>query len=696
MIRTQSTWTVGISLLLVTACGSGNGGDDVMDSGQVDAADIIVLDDGADLSNQPDTPQDDVTDTGTDTGPSYQNPIPAITDPLPLRVGVAEVTMPVPVGINTAGYGATSGAKTPFVEDFLGTDSIWMHPDFKIVFLEGGMGRLILIRSDTVGFASPVWTALVQRLEARTGLDFSNELIVGGTHTHSGPGRLIVGAMEVLADKFFPQFFDRLTNTLTDTIVEAYEDLEPARFGYTIAHDSKMHHDRRCNNPDLEEPDLPLLRFDDLEGKTKALVMTYAVHGTVLSSGMHHLSQDVYGGVERKVQEMFDYHVPVIMFNSWGGDMSPGDPLAPTVQGPHSDIHGSYTKCEGIGNRAVQTVSAVFDDIVMKDQADISSITLWAPMNREALGYEDGEFPYEWGAVYCGGGGDGNCWDGEPDPIPDLDKACLFFPEELPAPDRTLFTVGRIGDLFFTTFPGEAVTQIGIDLRDAISVEAGGLDVAFIGYSQDYIGYATPEWDFYQGGYEAAGAIWGPKQGDYLTARILETAKKFLDPEYELSWDMPDPATPPSTDDVDPWVPTESDEPGAVMTQVAPNYGITDTVIFQVSGGDPWLVAPRAFLEIKDGENFIPFKRNNGTQVDSYGYEFSLYLDPQPGYFDDPDAASRTFAWEFRMPITRVADQVSPITPGTYRLTVKGPYADDDGEIKDFQTTSDSFEIAED
>lgn len=690
MVRRSVHLAGGILLFLALGCGgSDDGGPDGIDPGGPDVkedsgpADIPVED-----SLLTDSPGDTV-----DAGPTWPNPIPPITETLPLRVGVAEKTMPVPVGINTAGYGGTSGVKTPFIENFLGTTAVWEHPDFKVVFVEGGMGRLIFVRSDTVGFASPVWQALIVRLAARTGQDFSNELIVGATHTHSGPGRLIVGAMEVLADSFFPQFFDRIVDTLVDTILAAYDDLEPARFGYTIAFDSEMHKDRRCQNPILEAPDMPILRFDDLEGNTRAVLMTYAVHGTVLSASMHHLSQDVHGGIERKVQEMFDSYVPVLLFNSWGADMSPGTPLPPTNPGPYSDVDGSYTTCEGIGNRAVQTISGVWDSIDMKDEADLSSLTLWVPLNRDALGYEDGEFPFEWGAVYCGGGSDTNCWTGEPTPIPDLDKGCLFFPEELPAPDRTLLTVGRLGDLMFATFPGEAVTQIGIDLRDEISKETGGLDVAFFGYAQDYIGYATPEWDFYQGGYEAAGAIWGPKQGDYLKARILETAKKLIDDSYPLSWESPGPVEAPGTDGFAPWKATASTNPGVVSTQVLPEYGLTDVVEFAFAGGDPWLIAPRVFLEMKEGGDFVPFLRKNGSKVNSHGYEFSMHFREEPNYFDAPHAAERTFTWTIRLPITRVADQITPVTPGTYRLRVTGHYGNADGSVGELEAMSDEFVV---
>lgn len=696
MRMTKRRWSgcIGVLFVVLAGCQSSGSGcpsdlgvrDVARPDTEQDATwtDVEPMDPGDQATNDLDQDRDplDMADIGTteiavDVPQEVvvpTDPIPPITKPVPLRVGVAVLPMPVPVGINTAGFGAQSGQKTPFTVDFPGTDSVYMHPNIKAVFVEGGLGRLVFLRLDTVGISSTARESILSRLRTRTGYDFGNELLVGGTHTHSGPGRMMVGAFEIIIDRFFPEFYDRMMNAAADAVVQAYHDLEPARFGYAFAFDSLLHSDRRCENPDLEAGDMPLLRFDRLDGRPKAVVLTYAIHGTVLGADMHHLSQDVSGAIERKIEEGFDDPVPVLFFNSWAGDMAPGTPLPPSDPGPYSTIPGAYTKCEGLGNRAAQTAWAVLPTIPMKEHADVASLTVWIPLNREVIGYGTDEFPYPLGAVYCGGGAGGSCWSGEPQPIAGLDHACLFFPPDMPAPDRTLVTVGRIGDLAFSTFPGEAVTQIGMDLRDEIAVLSGGLDVAIFGYTQDYTGYSTPEWDWWQGGYEAAGAIWGPKQGDYLKARILDAARSFFQPGTPLPFTPPPPSTPPDQ----PFAArgaTGSKDPGQVVQDVLVQYGRTDTAVFAFAGGDPWLGTPVVELQREDGNGFQPFLRSNGTRVTSDGYEFSLHLDPDPSYYKEPQAPARRFVWTARLPLKRVADQRTPLTPGTYRLVATFPYS---------------------
>ena len=622
-------------------------------------------------------------------------PLSDLTSPVPFKAGAAVVRMPAPLGVCTAGFGPSGGARTPFTNKFPGTWTIFMHPQFRAVALEGGMGRLVIIRCDMVGALSGARQTVVKKLKAATGHDFSNELILSGTHTHSGPGRLATGIFAFLLDTFWPEFYDRITNAMAMAALQAIQAMKPAKFGWVMASDSLIHHDRRCENPELEDPQMPLLRFDDLDGNTIALILVYAVHGTILSEHLHHLSRDVAGGIEEKIQEKIGGSFPVLFINSWAADMGPGEALNETAKDKSSpDIPDQYTKIEGIGNRAAKTVSTVWNTFKFTTDVNIKSQTFWIPLNREAIGYKDDEFPYKYGAVYCTG--DGPCWQDGEDPdanrIKGLDHACIPFQKDLSGPDRTLFTVGRINNLYFATWPGEAVTSIGEDIRDYLLKKKADAGFAFFGYSQDYTGYSTPEWDWWLGGYEASGAMWGPKQGDYITARIHDGLDGFLTGSLPPDLQATAPIEEPEYSYDTSFVPTPSTDPGVVVTDVNAVYGLLDTVQFDVNGGDPWLLAPVAVLNKRDGNTFKPMMKTDGKPFDSNGYEFFVSLTVDPTYTTkNPD--TRKFTWKFTMPITRAQAEVTPITPGDYKLTVTGKYIDKDGEIKSFTASSKEFSI---
>ena len=107
-----------------------------------------------------------------------------------LRVGLATARMPVPVGIGTVGYGGFGATDpSPFAELYPATERVHGHPDFRVMALSRGDGfEIIFVRADTVGVFQQLRQAVLKELEQRTGRNLDSVLVMGATHTHSGPG----------------------------------------------------------------------------------------------------------------------------------------------------------------------------------------------------------------------------------------------------------------------------------------------------------------------------------------------------------------------------------------------------------------------------------------------------------------------------------------------------------------------------
>ena len=66
------------------------------------------------------------------------------------------------------------------------------------------------------------------------------------------------------------------------------------------------HSDRRCEDGlDYTNDDAPIVAFER-DDEIQAIVMSYAIHGTVLGIDDLTLSQDVSGGIERAIEDRFD------------------------------------------------------------------------------------------------------------------------------------------------------------------------------------------------------------------------------------------------------------------------------------------------------------------------------------------------------------------------------------------------------
>lgn len=619
------------------------------------------------------------------SGCQGDEPVAQAPPPGPLEVGHAQARMPVPVGIGTVGYGGFGvGNTTPFSEIYPGTERIHNHPDLRVVVVSRGPGHeLVFVRTDTVGVFQQLRREVVLELQRRMGRDLDDALILAATHTHSGPGRIVDagGPFDLIADRFFPEFYDRMVDAIADTVEAAYADLTPGRVGITAAYTDEGHGDRRCEDGlDYENGTLPMIAIEQ-EGELSALMLAYAIHGTVLDIDALTLSQDVSGAIEQAVEDRFDHPVQVQMMNAWGADMSPSHPQLDTQAAVA--VPEGYEQMEAVGQVLADAVEAELGSLVWFDEPEVVANTLRVPINRDVLEYDPVVFPFTWGAVYCTGVSD--C-----DPattIEGLDRACVPFPEDYPAPDQTVFTAGRLGSLELVTFPGEPGTLLAEQVMSEIAAQGGG-DVLFMGYAQDFLGYAILEDDWWQGGYEASGALWGPRQGEYLAQRAVE-AWSFAHVLRLPQHPEPDPVEPFGTGSYTPRTATAPIELGAVLSDVAPTYGPEDEVRFVVSGADPWIGTPLATLQAADG---APVLRPNGRPWDSDGQAFWVELQTDPSYSDDLEAPTRSFQWQFVLPVRHAVAAAGPELAGSYRISVALP----DGTGGTVEAVSSPFEVTPD
>ncbi len=598
--------------------------------------------------------------------------IPA-PEPGELVAGLAEARIPAPLGIGTAGNGPfdAPSSNSPFADIYPATTRLHGHPEISVVALSRGAGfEVVFVRVDAVGMFQQLRRAVVLELEERLGRSMDDALVLGATHTHSGPGRVIDGGgiFDLIADSFFPEYYQRLVDTIADTVEAALADAAPARVAHAMAASDDAHSDRRCEDGGEDEdgyqnPTLPVLAVER-DGRIEALVMSYAIHGTVLGIDELTLSQDVSGAIEEAVEDRFDHPVQALLFQSWGADMAPGNPDVASTE--VDGLPEGYAKMARIGSTVADAVESVTVDLDWDEAPEIRMHTHRHPIDRTWIGYDDETFPYEYGAVYCAA--DEDCDPATSDP--DLDQQCVPFNEDYPAPNQTLMTAGVIGGLHLQTFPGEPGTRLAERVLDDIAAQHGDLDVMFLGYAQDYLGYSILEDDWWQGGYEASGALWGPQQGEYLVGRAVDTFRRMFDRDTFDTLE-PDHITPFSLGELDDWPVEGALEVGTFQIDANTGYGPDEIVSVTVNGTDPWLGAPVATLQSADG---TPISRPGGQPVTSEGYAFWLDLVPDPAYDDAAHPTTRTFAWTVSMPVTRPVDGALPA--GDYRLSIAIPTQD--------------------
>lgn len=572
--------------------------------------------------------------------------------PGPFVAGSATVRMSVPLGIGTAGYGFAGAPSnpSPYADLYPGTDRIHGHPTFTALALSRGEGfELILVRSDMIAVVQQLRDAVVAELLQRTGRDLDDALVIGATHTHAGPGRFIQGGLfHLIADHFVPAFYTGLVSSMADAVEQAIADQSPAELGVAIAQAPGGHSDRRCEDGVERTNDALGLLAVRKEGRVTALVLNYAIHGTVLDTEDFTLGKDVAGAIEEHVARTFDHPVDVMMFNAWGGDVAPSAAGTPP-EVPLSPLPGGYDAMDEIGLYVASAVQEAMPALAWSAEPPLQARSYRYPIGHESIGYDWGEFDYDWGAVYC------DTPDATCDEVlvhPDLVDGCIPFPEDSPAPSQSVLTVGQVGPAHFTTWGGECGTELAEQAMAAMRGHDGVEQVLFLGYADDYLGYQLTYDDWWHGGYEASGGMWGPRQGEYMARVQGEAFAHWIGDMEALPFE--EPAPPPAFDLAGGVVWTWEDalDAGTVFAQPAASYPATGVATFAVRGSDPGLGAPVAVLQREVGAEWQDVDGDDGRSWDSDGQGFWVDLSVAPTYEETPGPVPRTFLWTFSMPLT--------------------------------------------
>jgi hypothetical protein len=200
----------------------------------------------------------------------------------------------------------------------------------KVLVLETGESRLAIVTMDLGSMVS-------QNLQGEVATKLKIPvLLLSASHTHSGPAFLPYGSSPA-SDAAATSYLTELEGKIFKAVQEASQSMFPARLGIArgaiqLGYNRLLLRDdgrARALFDNLErvpygpvDPEFVLLRVDDANGNSRALLVHYATHAVVLGPTNCKYSADYPGVLQRKLeQELKDTQV---MFVQGGaGDVNP-------------------------------------------------------------------------------------------------------------------------------------------------------------------------------------------------------------------------------------------------------------------------------------------------------------------------------------------------------------------------------------
>jgi neutral ceramidase len=308
------------------------------------------------------------------------NPAPAAE----FRAGVAVRVITPAEPMWLAGYGARDHPSEGKVHD--------LH--VKALALEdAGGGKLVLLTSDLVGLPRSLSEAVAAAVQKRTGLP-RDRLLLTCSHTHCGP--VLRGSLNDMYDmppeeerKIAP-YTDHLQGWMVEVIVEALQDLKPARlllgkgtarFAVNRRQPTPKGIINGINPNGPVDHDVPVLRVETPEGKLRAVVFGYACHNTTMQ--FYQWCGDYAGFAQAYLEEKYPGALALFWIGC-GADANPlprsklelcqqyGRELADAVDGV---LARTMTPVHGMSTARYATIAIPFDPLPAKEmlQADLLS-----------------------------------------------------------------------------------------------------------------------------------------------------------------------------------------------------------------------------------------------------------------------------------------------------------------------------------
>ena len=357
----------------------------------------------------------------------------------------------------------------------------------RAVVLEQGATKAAIVSVDALGFPS----VLVQRAAKKVNDIPLQNIVVGATHTHSGPDFYAFpdGKGGHTGDL---KYIDRVCELMAEAINEAAAKVQASTVRVATG---KVEGQVAYNYYAIElyDPRAGILQFTNTEGKTIATLVNYAIHPEVLGNEVGALSPDLIGPlcdrIESKVGGM------AIFMNGAQGGMITADnrdlsKIADPLAGRWTDKR-EWSECLRIGEKladeALRIISTAEPIAEVPLQCEHRMVEF--PVDSDAL----------WGVVQY---------------------SPLNYPRNENRTISSRVNLIQIGPARIATIPGEALPNIGFYLKRKMSGEHNLL----FGLTNDAFGYILTEVDFSSfSRYDYVSRVsLGEKTGTILIKNILE------------------------------------------------------------------------------------------------------------------------------------------------------------------------------
>lgn len=188
-----------------------------------------------------------------------------------LTAGFSKVSISPPIGAPLAGFAARQGMCEGIHDELFS----------RALVLENNGTAVAFVSLDVLAVSSEFTDRVRAGIEQTTGIG-KDAVMIASTHTHAGP--VTVKTFFNPEDTLDAAYMDSLARAIEDSVSEAWEKRFPARVGVGTSYVTGIGVNRRTPDKKPIDEEIGIIKVEDSQGKTRAVLINYACHPTVLGS----------------------------------------------------------------------------------------------------------------------------------------------------------------------------------------------------------------------------------------------------------------------------------------------------------------------------------------------------------------------------------------------------------------------------
>lgn len=426
-----------------------------------------------------------------------------------MRIGLAEVNITPPLGMQIPGYGPKPRLATGMKDELFA----------KAAVIESGETVLAFIVIDIISLELDSSTRIRNRVYEYTGIP-AEQVMVSCTHTHTGPPRPV----DAVALSYYPT----LEAKSADAAILAWGKREDARIGCGRGSEDSVAFNRRffmkdgtvqtnpgILNPNIDRPEGPIdpevlvIRIDNARGEPLGIVSNYAVHTDCVSGTEY--SGDYPATISRTIKQLYGESVVSLFFQGACGNINHIDVSGrhdPKVI-PHRVRMGSILGLE-ISKVRDKTKTA-WSDVQLFVASRIVNVSERALRKHEI----------EWAEntlAALKGISDDSLSSKQAMEKTRAEQRLVSIRQPLHSRDYEI-QVSAIGDLAVVALPAEMFVEFGLEIKERSPYAFTIINELSNGSGNGYV--CTPA-AYDRGGYEPTGTKFTEEAGDLFVRSALE------------------------------------------------------------------------------------------------------------------------------------------------------------------------------